>query len=61
MEVNGALARPGRRIAVGDTIKLTLGRKTLLLKVMALPTSPTKKAELPYQIVSEEERGEEFL
>lgn len=59
--MNGALARPGRQIAVGDNIKLTLGRKTLILKVLALPTTPTKKAELPYQIVSEEESGEELL
>jgi len=59
--VNGTLARPGRQIAVGDTIKLTLIRKTLILKVLALPTTPTNKGELPYQILSEEERGEELL
>ena len=59
--MNGALARPGRQIEVGDSIKLTLRRKTLILKVLALPTTPTKKAELPYQIVSEEERVEELL
>lgn len=60
MEVNGFLAHAGRQIRVGDTIKLTWGRETLLLKVVALPTSPTRKEELPYQIISQEEREELF-
>ena len=61
MEVNGFLAHAGRQIRVGDTIKLTWGRKILLLKVLALPTSPTRKVELPYQIISHEEAEEELL
>jgi len=61
VEVNGSLARAGRQIEVGDTIKLTWGRKTLLLKVLALPTTPTRKGELPYQIISQEERREELF
>jgi len=61
VEVNDSLARPGRQIRVGDTIKLTWGRKTLYLKVLALPTSLARMEDLPYQIISQEERTEELL
>jgi len=61
VEVNGSLARPGRQIRVGDTIKLTWVRKTLLIKVLSLPSSPKSRGEPPYQIVSQEERGEELF
>ena len=53
--LNGAAARPGKKVRVGDRLNLRHAGRLLELEVMALPRKGEKKVlngELPYRILS---------
>lgn len=55
--LNGAAARPGKKVRVGDRLNLRHGGRLLELEVVALPRKGEKKVldgELPYRILSSE-------
>lgn len=53
--LNGAAARPGKKVRVGDRLNLRHAGRLLDLEVMALPRKGEKRVldgDLPYQILS---------
>jgi len=53
--LNGAPARPGKKVRVGDRLNLRHGGRLLELEVVALPRKGEKKVlegDLPYRILS---------
>lgn len=53
--LNGAAARPGKKIRVGDRLNLRHGGRLLELEVVTLPRKGEKKVldgDLPYRILS---------
>lgn len=52
--INGQLAKPSKRVNIGDLIELHLGLKVIQIKVISLIPS---KDTLMYELISEEKRS----
>lgn len=51
--VNNVVAKPSKEIHVGDIIKLCLGKKEIIVKVLSLPiTSKKENASELYEVLS---------
>ncbi len=51
--VNGNIAKPSKEIREGDIIKLILGKKEIIVKVLALPNTIRKEnASELYEVIS---------
>jgi len=51
IDINGKTAKPSREIKVGDTVKISLGNRTVELRVLSV--DPKTAADDMYQIIKD--------